>query len=499
MAFPTTLHEGMILDERYQIVRRLGHGGMSQVYLAHDLKLPGKEWAIKETIAVSNKYREAAAEAAMLTTLSHPFLPRIVDFINGDEVGYTYMVMDYIRGETLEEKFRTHPEQVDVPFILRCGDQLLCVLEYLHQHEPPIVFRDMKPSNVMITPDGDVRLIDFGIARTFKPEESQDTIKLGTVGFAAPEQYGGGQTDHRSDLYGLGALLLYLATGGMYSEWLAGMEGLIRTDMPQHAVQVLQRLLQPDPSHRFQSASEARQALYVKPLQRSRGQGGASTQIIQWNKTTQVIALLGASSGTGTTHTAIMLAHYLARMNHTVALVEMNSEPGAFARIQQVAVTGMNEQQRLRESRQFELEGVHYWREAARAEVVSLLSGSYQFIVLDLGRYRQNDRLEEFLRADMPIIIGSGAEWRYQDVIEMMTALKQYSREKWHYCLPLAQDEAVRRLRKELATDQVYALPWQPDPFDEDEDIAMQLAVLLQRYLPIVRKKRKFRFGLQLF
>ncbi len=499
MAFPTTLYEGMILDDRYKIARRLGHGGMSQVYLAYDLKLPGKEWAIKETISVSSKYREAAAEAAMLTTLSHPFLPRIVDFIQGNADGYTYLVMDYIRGETLEEKFRSDPQAIDVSFILRCADQLLSVLEYLHGHEPPIIFRDMKPSNVMITPDGDVRLIDFGIARTFKPQESQDTIKLGTIGFAAPEQYGGGQTDHRSDLYGLGALLLYLASGGMYSEWLSGMEGLVRTDMPTHAIRVLQRLLQPDPASRFQSAGEARQALYVKPLQRNSNKASSSEHILQWNKTTQVIALLGATGGTGTTHTAIMLAHYLARMGHRVALVEMNRTPGAFARIQQVAVSGLNEQERLQQSRHFELEDVHYWREAARTEVVSLLGGSYQFIVLDLGQYRQNDRLEEFLRADMPVVVGSGAEWRYQDMIEMSQALNQYSREKWHYCMPLAQEESVRRLRKELSTDQVHALPWQPDPFDQDEDTEVLLAILLQHYLPIIRKKRKFKFGLQLF
>ncbi|WP_322904401.1 serine/threonine protein kinase [Paenibacillus sp. SGZ-1009] len=497
MAFPTTLHEGMILDDRYRIIRRLGRGGMSQVYLAYDLKLPGKEWAIKETISVSSTYREAEAEAAMLITLSHPFLPRIVDVITSDD--YTYMVMDYIRGETLEEKFRTQPEQIDVPFILRCGDQLLRVLEYLHQHEPPIIFRDLKPSNVMITPEGDVRLIDFGIARTFKPQESHDTVKLGTVGFAAPEQYGGGQTDHRADLYGLGALLLYLATGGMYSEWLHGMEELVRNDMPTAAVQMLQRLLQLDPAHRFQSASEARQALQIKSVQRSHVQDTSLTPLVQWNKTTQVIALIGATAGVGTTHAAIMVAHYLARRQHSVALVEMNGAPGAFARIQQVAVSGLNEQQRMRQARQFELENVHYWRESARAEVVSLLGGSYQFIVLDLGMYKHNDRLEEFLRADLPIVVGSGAEWRYQDMIELTNELKQYSHEKWHYCLPLAHEAAVRRLRKELATEQVYALPCQPDPFDEHEDTDILLAILLQRYLPLVHKKRKFRFGLQLF
>lgn len=233
MVFPTRLQEGMIVEQRYRIERRIGSGGMSHVYLAHDLKLPGKQWAIKETISLPSKYREAAAEARMLTTLVHPFLPRIVDYIQSDPDGYTYLVMDYIDGDTLEHRFQIEPETVDGDFITRCGDQLLNVLEYLHQHNPPIVFRDMKPSNVMITAQGEIRLIDFGIARTFKPEESQDTVKLGTVGFAAPEQYGSGQTDHRSDLYGLGALLLYLSTAGKYSEWHSEVEAAIRQDVKQ--------------------------------------------------------------------------------------------------------------------------------------------------------------------------------------------------------------------------------------------------------------------------
>lgn len=225
----------------------------------------------------------------------------------------------------------------------------------------------------------------------------------------------------------------------------------------------------------------------------------SSSSMMQWNKTTQVIALIGATSGTGTTHTAVSIAHYLARIGHKVALVEMNSYPGAFARIQQVALQGMAEQDRLRESRRFELEGVDYWREAARAEVVSLLSGSYHFLVLDLGGYRRNDRLEEFLRADLPLVVGSGAEWRYQDILNMVHDLRRYTQEKWQYCLPLAQEEAVQRLQRELGTDHVYSLPCQSDPFDRQQDTDELLAALLRNYLPSVARKKRFRFSLSLF
>ncbi|WP_458122184.1 protein kinase domain-containing protein [Paenibacillus sp. Z6-24] len=498
MIHSTRLYEGMVLAERYRIDEKLGSGGMSHVYLAHDLRLPGKKWAVKESISPPSQYRQVAAEAKMLTTLSHPFLPRIVDFIADDPDGYTYMVMDYIEGETLEQKFKSQPAEVDAAFIIRCADQLCSVLEYLHQHEPPIVFRDMKPSNVMITLGMDIRLIDFGIARTFKPEESQDTVKLGTIGFAAPEQYGSGQTDHRSDLYGLGALLLYLATGGHYSEWMPGMEKFIRNDIPKAIIPVMCKLLHHQPSERFQSAADTRQALgqaVNEHYSRVHGESGISAS--RWNKMTQVIAVMGATSGTGTTHTAVSIAHHLARSQQKVALVEMNHIPGAFARIQQVAVNGMAERHMLLEERKFTLEGVDYWRESARAEVVGLLGGSYRFIILDLGRYQQNDRLEEFLRADIPIIVGSGAEWRYQDVLKMAADLQRYPQDKWQYCLPLAPEDAVQRLQRELHTEQVHSIPWNPDPFDHQPAAASVLRELLSDYLPSPVKKRKLWFNLR--
>jgi len=219
MDHPSKLLIGLTIGGRYEIVRKIGEGGMSHVYLAEDLKLPGKLWAVKESVVDPKHYSSIRDEAKLLISLSHVRLPRIVDFFPPDNDGYSYLVMDYIQGITLEKYFSGYRGKIPVDSILQLADQLLEVLGYLHTHDPVIIFRDLKPSNIMLTEQLELRLIDFGIARNYKQEQSQDTVKLGTIGFAAPEQYGSGQSDARSDLYGLGALLLYLSTAGDYSEW----------------------------------------------------------------------------------------------------------------------------------------------------------------------------------------------------------------------------------------------------------------------------------------
>lgn len=485
---------GMVLGDRYHIERKLGSGGMSHVYLAHDLKLPGRYWAIKESISAPSQFIDVADEAQMLITLSHPSLPRIVDFFEPDAEGFTYLVMDYIEGITLDQQFKKHPEMITAAFIMRCADQLCEVLEYLHDREPPIVFRDMKPSNVMVTPMQDMRLIDFGIARNFKPEETEDTVKLGTVGFAAPEQYGGGQTDSRSDLYGLGALILYLATGGHYSEWMPGMEKFIRSDLPRGIIPVLRKMLQHRPIDRFQSAIEAREAMRraVQENMPPMYSNNSLSTSVHTQQATVVVGVIGVSAGTGTTHTSITIAHYLARHGGGVALAEMNGIPGTFARIQSVAGGSIHHA-----DRKFQIEHVDYWRESARAEVVNLLGGSYRFLVLDLGCYKDNERLEEFLRADIPIVVGSGAEWRYQDILKFAEQLQRHPQSKWHYCLPLATEDTTGRISKELDTQQVYALPWQPDPFDQHSQMDTALQVIFSSIIPTTTKRKKFRFSLR--
>jgi serine/threonine protein kinase len=148
----------------------------------------------------------------MLASLTHPNLPRIYEQFN--EGGRWYLVMDFIAGETLEERIgKTGGKTMPVEKALNIAIQLCMVLEYLHTRQPPIIFRDLKPGNVMITDTGHVYLIDFGIARHFKPGQAKDTTALGSLGYAAPEQYGRSQTTARADVYSLGATLHQLLTG----------------------------------------------------------------------------------------------------------------------------------------------------------------------------------------------------------------------------------------------------------------------------------------------
>lgn len=207
-----------LLQERYMVIGARGRGGMSVVYEARD-NHTGQHVAIKEmsSSAVDEEDLPLALarfqqEASMLHALTHPNLPRIHDAFT--ESGRSYLVMDYINGKTLLQLLREYNRKpLPVTHVLHYIRQLCDVLNYLHQHKPPIIFRDVKPTNIMVTAEGTIFLIDFGIARFFKEGQEHDTEYLGSRGYAAPEQHGLGQTTPRTDIYGLGVTLHHCLTG----------------------------------------------------------------------------------------------------------------------------------------------------------------------------------------------------------------------------------------------------------------------------------------------
>jgi serine/threonine protein kinase len=209
---------------RYQLIKKLGEGGFGAVYKASDMQRGDQLVAIKE-VGLSGLAPEAIAEAIdtfhrevdVLARLKHPGLPRLHDHIRKPE--QWYLVLDFIAGETLEDYQNKAPnKRLVLSEVFAIGLQLCDVLEYLHTHQPPIVFRDLKPANIMRSPDGKVTLIDFGIARFFKPGQHKDTIPFGSPGYAAPEQYGRSQTTPGADIYSLGAVLHQMLTGKDPSE-----------------------------------------------------------------------------------------------------------------------------------------------------------------------------------------------------------------------------------------------------------------------------------------
>lgn len=259
------LEIGSLVDGKYKILSEIGHGGMSVVYMAINEKA-NKTWAIKEVRKDGVLDFEAVrqgliVETDMLKKLKHPNLPSIVDVI--DDQDTFIIVMDYIEGNPLSDALAEYGAQPQEN-VIEWAKQLCDVLGYLHSRMPAIIYRDMKPSNVMLKPDGNLMLIDFGTAREYKEKNLADTTCLGTIGYAAPEQFGGmGQTDARTDIYCLGATLYHLVTGCNPSEPPYEIKPIreLNPNLSSGLERIILKCVQRNPDDRYQSCAELMYAL----------------------------------------------------------------------------------------------------------------------------------------------------------------------------------------------------------------------------------------------
>ncbi|HEY1012299.1 MAG TPA: protein kinase, partial [Herpetosiphonaceae bacterium] len=265
------LKAGDVLAERYKVERPLARGGMGAVYLASDMRLGDAPVALKEmtlhhapgdTETWQRAVEEFRREASLLARLSHPNLPHVIDQFEAN--GNQFLVMELIDGRTLRAELESRSAPVPLGEALDWFRQLASVLSYLHGQASPIIYRDLKPANIMLRPDGRVTLIDFGIARLYKPGQSGDTSVYGTPGYAPPEQYGLGQTDARSDVYSLAMVLHEVLTGHDPARRKNVRPALVheaRPDVPEHLGQALNRALALEPDERFASVNELAEAM----------------------------------------------------------------------------------------------------------------------------------------------------------------------------------------------------------------------------------------------
>jgi serine/threonine protein kinase len=270
-----SLSAGYQLGGRYRIIRSVGKGGFGAVYEAADERFRGQRIvAIKEMsdaqLSASEKTQaleDFRQEANLLVQLHHQHLPTVSDFF--EEGGKAYLVMEFIQGQTLEKAQDDASGPLDESKVMGYALQLCEVLSYLHTRPQPIIFRDLKPSNIMVTPDDEIKLIDFGIARVFKSAARKDTTSLGSGGYAPLEQYGRGQSDARSDIYALGATLYDLLTKTTPVDAPARRVNPLLFKMPRQinpaispiTEQIILKAMQEDPKDRFQTALEMYQAI----------------------------------------------------------------------------------------------------------------------------------------------------------------------------------------------------------------------------------------------
>jgi serine/threonine protein kinase len=267
-----------LLRRRYSIVEKIGEGSFGAVYKAKDTQLGNRLVALKEMVE-DNPSQPAIdnfkQEAYMLAALHHPHLPSIHEHFK--DAGYWYLVMDFIEGETLQDYLDKHKQEGKLPLkdvkdiknVLDIGIQLCTVLDYLHMRQPPIIFLDLKPLNIMKTSEGHLYLIDFGIARHFKPGQAKDTLILGSPGYAAPEQYGKAQTTPRADIYSLGATLHQLITGDDPSQKPFQFAPLSILAIPAELGTLIMQMVEIDADKRPASAKDVKGKLQLTVTQLS--------------------------------------------------------------------------------------------------------------------------------------------------------------------------------------------------------------------------------------
>ena len=260
------LEIGSTLGGMYKVLHDVAKGGTSHVYLVLNVRA-GKQWAAKEIAKDGGGEKDVIgrnliADAEILKKLRHPNIPSIVDVIETEK--YYYILMDFIEGITLQEVLNAEGAQKQED-VVRWGLQICDVFRYLHAQNPKIIYRDTKPPNIMLKPDGNVVLIDFGSAREYKPFQAEDTNYLGTRGYAAPEQFEGveGQSDERTDIYNLGATMYHLVTGHNPSRYPYDMYPIRHWDksLSSGLEKIILKCTRPNPEERYQTADELYRAL----------------------------------------------------------------------------------------------------------------------------------------------------------------------------------------------------------------------------------------------
>lgn len=253
----------------YRVLAMVGRGGMGAVYRVMRLA-DHTLWALKEMcptedmrpVEDADQRRLFLQEAELLRTLTHANLPAVSEIFVHD--GRPCIVMEFVVGQTLDERIRIANAALAAPQVISVCIQVARVLHYMHTQNPAIIYRDVKPSNIMLRADRVIKLIDFGVARTYKKRQTKDTVAMGSAGYAPPEQYGKGQTDARSDVYGLGATLLHLLTNitpvPLHQPTVGSIKRLNVTVSSELELVII-RAMEQDPAKRYQTADQMAEAL----------------------------------------------------------------------------------------------------------------------------------------------------------------------------------------------------------------------------------------------
>lgn len=466
---------GELIGGKYRVKEWLGQGGGGQVYLAQNLVL-ANVWAVKALNRDNPLFLAEMKEAELLKRLSHPMLPRLGDMLEED--GQVFLVMDYIPGLNLTDWLKQKgPVEEDV--LLKWTEALLDVLAYLHDQRPEaVIYRDLKPANLIADEGGRLHLVDFGTARLLSGEESGDTLYIGTQGYAAPEQYGGGVSDERTDLYSLGMTLFHLATGlhPVSTDMEKAERLLIKAGISRGFARFIRRLSQKSPDKRPENARAAAAVLPGAGRTGKLGKGGSRGSQMRQSRLT--IGVSGIVPGAGATVACLALARFLADKGHSPAIAELNSS-GDLKRLEEA----FNGAGRLsgQWDNGFKAEGVLYYK--ACASLYEVPRKNHDILLADMGFIGEETRLKEFNSLDIKLILCPALAWRLAALGEFLDRYCRRDEEgEWFYLLSSAADKNMDNLiKKWYGLKRSLVLPFVANPHELRREEAVRLDRFLKR------------------
>lgn len=466
------MKQNQIIGDKYRVREVLGKGGTSTVYLAENIVLENL-WAIKALSKSSEWFSAEMNEITILKGLSHPMLPRIVDLLEDED--YCYIVMDYISGSNLLEFLQMNCKAEESKLLL-WTKSLLEVLEYLHSRNPPIVYRDLKPANLILDESGRIRLVDFGTASYHREEASEDTVYIGTQGYAAPEQYGLGRSDARTDLFNLGMTLIHLATGihPLKIEQSAVARVLKEAGLSPKFIMLIKELIQTDPDLRpidckvslkkLEQIISGRRTFFKLKSKEFKGE------------VRTVIGIASILPNTGLTSLCMMLGNYLRKHGLSTAITEMNPNRDYWD------LCDAFEQADMLKSKKescFEAMGISFYPEIS--DLSQVPRKKFNVTILDLGCIKSENSIRELNRADIKLVLCPSAVWKLPRIFGTLEQLQPQALNDWVYAVCSSQKTEEQIIKDLYKLSPVVTFPLASYPFTYSKDNDKRIGSALKK------------------
>lgn len=429
--------------QKYRIIKLLGSGGTAKVYLAEHIKLNSYR-AIKCISITHPLYNLLRKEAFILKNLEHSCIPIIYD-IEEDEYG-SYIIEQYIEGETLSNYVKVNGILKE-DTIIHYSIQICDLIHYLHSNERPILYLDLKPDNIIIT-QSELKLIDFGSA-VYLDELKEEQDYLSTRGYAAPELYGRNVIDERSDVYSVGMLLFYMATGFVVSKDEVDIENIDYVgNCSMQFKNIINRCLKINSSQRYATIIELRRELSVMKQNHQNHQS--------MNLSVR-IAVAGAQERIGTTHVAFRICCYYNQIKMKSLYLEKNSSNCIWSI--------KNRYERTEKNREFYKINGFLALEKGDEKIYEL--SSFPIIVEDYGRLTKENR-KDFLQADVKILILGTKDWELSCSEQALNLVTEYK--DMIYLFNFLNDKQFHQVIRSMKHKLCYRIPYEPDPFAKPTD-----------------------------